>query len=142
MSKPERFLSIFLQKQRFLPIFLLTIFFDQTSKFLVTLFGVAVSYNSGISFTVFNQGNSQFLTVLLGMLIYFLYMSFKEYWQENSLATGLFFGGAIANLFDRLLFGAVRDWLYIPFTQIQNNLADWAIFVGLVLLFWNFTRVN
>lgn len=118
----------------FLPVFLGTVFIDQISKFLATLYGVQVSYNSGISFSVFANGNPQFLTFVLVLLVYLLYVNFKPYWQNNSLAAGLFFGGAVANIFDRVLFGAVRDWVYIPFTQIQNNMADWAIFIGLVLL--------
>ncbi len=118
----------------FLPNFLLVFFIDQTSKFLAAMFGLQISYNSGISLNFFSENNSNFLTLLLGILIYFLFIYFKDQWQKNTVAASLFFGGAVANLFDRLVFGSVRDWLFIPFTSIQNNLADWAIFAGLFLL--------
>jgi lipoprotein signal peptidase len=42
---------------------------------------------------------------------------------------GLLIGGATANLLDRLLFGAVHDWLYLP--KVVINLADVAVVVGL-----------
>lgn len=138
MNKTNTLLSNFLHKQHFLPVFLGTVFLDQITKFMATLFGVQVSYNSGISFSVFANGNPQFLTFILILLVYLLYVNFKPYWQKNSLPAGLFFGGAVANIFDRLMFESVRDWLYIPFTQIQNNMADIAIFIGLVLLLQEF----
>ena len=120
----------------FLPVFLITVFLDQSSKFLASIFEVNITYNAGVSFSKFSQSDPKFLTFMLFILVYFLFMNFKEFWRENSLAAGLFFGGAVANLFDRLLFNAVRDWIYIPFTQIHNNLADWAIFIGLVLFLY------
>jgi lipoprotein signal peptidase len=43
---------------------------------------------------------------------------------------GLVIGGAVANLLDRLLFGAVHDWLYLP--KVTINLADVAVVIGLM----------
>ena len=43
---------------------------------------------------------------------------------------GLLIGGAVANLLDRLLFGAVHDWLYLP--KVDINLADVAVVLGLI----------
>ena len=116
-----------------LPTFLLIFCLDQTTKFLATLAGLHISYNTGVSLSFFSGSNANFLTALLGILIFYLYRNFTEQWQKNGLAAGLFFGGAVANLFDRIIFGSVRDWLFIPFTNVQNNLADWAIFAGLLL---------
>jgi lipoprotein signal peptidase len=42
---------------------------------------------------------------------------------------GLVIGGAVANLLDRMLFGAVHDWLYLP--KVTLNLADVAVIVGM-----------
>src|SRR5689334_10207109 len=49
-------------------------------------------------------------------------------WRGNlpSWVPGLLIGGAVANLLDRLLFGAVHDWLYLP--KVVVNVADLAIF--------------
>ena len=122
-------------------LFFLTLCADQMSKFFATVLGLNIQYNSGISFGILSQLDTKLLTVLLCILIYFLFVSFRAIWSKNESATGLFFGGAVANLFDRFNFGAVRDWLPIPFTQIQNNVADWAIFAGIVLLIFNYKRV-
>jgi lipoprotein signal peptidase len=43
---------------------------------------------------------------------------------------GLLIGGAVANLLDRLLFGAVHDWLCLA--NIVINLADVAVMLGLI----------
>ena len=43
---------------------------------------------------------------------------------------GLMIGGAVANLLDRLLFGAVHDWLYLP--KVTINVADIAVVIGLM----------
>jgi lipoprotein signal peptidase len=47
---------------------------------------------------------------------------------------GLVMGGAVANLLDRLLFGVVHDWLYLP--KVDINLADVAVVVGLMGYFF------
>ncbi len=120
--------------QFLLPTLILVFCLDQTTKFLATLLGLQISYNSGVSLSFFSGINANFLTLLLGIIIFYLYRSFTDHWHKNSLAAGLFFGGAVANLFDRIVFGSVRDWLFIPFTTVQNNLADWALFAGLFLL--------
>lgn len=118
----------------FLPVLLLVFFADQSSKFLAGILGFSITYNSGVSFSFMTESQPKFLTFVLFLLLYFLYMSFKPHWKRNPIATGLFFGGAVSNLFDRIVFDSVRDWVNIPFTQIQNNVADWAIFIGLVLI--------
>jgi lipoprotein signal peptidase len=56
-------------------------------------------------------------------------------WQANrhrvpAWVPGLLIGGAVANLFDRLLFGAVHDWLYLP--KVAVNLADLAVIIGAI----------
>ena len=51
---------------------------------------------------------------------------------------GLVIGGAVANLLDRLLFGAVHDWLYLP--KVVVNLADVAVFLGLILYGYSSAR--
>lgn len=111
---------------------------DQVTKFFVTQYseelGITISYNYGISFSFLSGLRTTVLTLLLVLLVAFLYRVYESVWKEHQYAAGLFFGGAATNIFDRIIFGAVRDWIYIPFTDIQNNLADIAIFLGLILL--------
>src|ERR1700681_2107958 len=42
----------------------------------------------------------------------------------------LVIGGAVANLLDRLVFGAVHDWLYLP--KVTVNVADIAVLIGVI----------
>lgn len=109
---------------------------DQVTKFTATQAGLAVNYNTGVSFNVFEHLDSLVLTLGLIVLLLALFFGFKKIWYEYPRAAALFFGGAAANIFDRIVFGSVRDWLLIPFTQIKNNIADWAVFFGVVLLIW------
>lgn len=55
-------------------------------------------------------------------------------WRNmQGIFTGLFIGGAVSNIIDRIYFGGVRDWFPIPFVGLRNNLADWAIFLAVFL---------
>lgn len=126
------------KQNNFFSVFLVVVFIDQVSKFLATIVGFQITYNTGISFSTFAASDPKFLTFMLGLAIYLLFNYFRGFWKENSLAAGLFFGGAVANIFDRILFDSVRDWITIPLTNIHNNLADWAIFVGLFLVLFPF----
>lgn len=118
----------------FLSVFFATFFVDQCSKFLATIIGFAITYNSGVSFNFFSDGHPQIVTIGLVLLIYILFVCFQKEWKRHPVAAGLFFGGAMANLFDRVFFNAVRDWMPLPLTQIHNNIADWALFLGIILL--------
>lgn len=111
----------------------LMVLVDQYSKYLF-FSSMQLSCNMGISFGILGQLSSWSLTVLLisllGVFIYIL----RELIAQYPVSLGLFLGGGVSNIIDRVMLGCVRDWLPIPFTQILNNLADWAIFAGIALL--------
>jgi lipoprotein signal peptidase len=67
----------------------------------------------------------------LGILCFGGYTAFQAL-RGNSpgWVPALIIGGAVANLLDRLLFGAVHDWLYLP--RVTINLADVAVVVGVM----------
>ena len=81
----------------------------------VVLISLAVVISAGLTWWVLKRGG----TVLV-------------------LGAGLVVGGAIGNALDRLLYGAVADFLNMSCCGIQNpftfNLADVAIFAGAILL--------
>jgi len=56
---------------------------------------------------------------------------FWKFWPQHPVAATLILAGAISNLIDRIVWGGVIDWLSVPIFNLKNNLADWAIFVGL-----------
>lgn len=118
---------------KILLIALLIIFLDQISKYVSPIFGYEIIFNRGVSFSFFDLISSEVMS--LGILIFLalIFVFLKKDWTLNPIAAGLFFGGAVSNILDRLFLGAVRDWLLIPFFDIYNNLADWFIFLGLMM---------
>jgi signal peptidase II len=96
--------------------------------------------NQGASFGMFQNGNAFFivLTILIvGGILYFVSkMEDDNNWMWA--AGGIYLGGAVGNLIDRLLFGAVTDFISVG-TFYIFNIADASINVGvamLVILFW------
>ena len=77
--------------------------------------------------------------VLLGVLIWYYLLKLKD--QQNkyltllSVAMGMIFGGSLGNLYDRVIFGYVRDFINFQFINFPVfNIADSAITIGVILL--------
>ncbi|MDA1079608.1 MAG: signal peptidase II [bacterium] len=104
---------------------------DQITKAQVA----AVTLNPGIGLGLAASFVSQQLLVIVTItMLVVLWFAVRSWWEHSRIATGLFFGGALSNVLDRVFFGGVRDWLVVPVLGIQNNLADWAIFLGIAWL--------
>jgi lipoprotein signal peptidase len=114
---------------------LLTLGFDQLTKDGARLFGFTTVINAGISFNLFTELSADVTSLLLLAITVFLWYGLPQLWHQNVVATGLFFGGGLSNILDRVLYGGVRDWIPVPLTTIRNNVADWAIGVAVVLFF-------
>ncbi len=116
----------------------MVVLIDQLFKFLMPLFGFEIIFNRGISFSFLSFISSGAMTLLMVFFVGLVFILFKKEWLLHSIASGIFFGGAISNIVDRIFFWAVRDWLKIPFFDVYNNLADWFIFLGLAMfLYYN-----
>lgn len=96
--------------------------------------------NRGASFGMFQDGNLVFIVLtflIVGGILYFVSkMEDDNRWMWA--AGGIYLGGAVGNLIDRLLFGAVTDFISIGAFYIFN-VADASINVSvamLVILFW------
>lgn len=111
----------------------LTVIIDQVTKFLAAAQG-QVSLNQGISFGWLSVVPPVVLTVGLMSMLLGVWWITRADWAENPVAMGLFIGGAVSNLLDRVFFAGVQDWLPVPGTTIHNNLADYAIGIGLLML--------
>ncbi|MFA5025342.1 MAG: signal peptidase II [Candidatus Shapirobacteria bacterium] len=61
-------------------------------------------------------------------------------WWREKKAWGwlLMISGGGLNLFERLVYGGVKDYWKLPFTSIYNNLNDYLIGVGVIQLIWYF----
>lgn len=96
--------------------------------------------NRGASFGMFQDGNLVFIILtflIVGGILYFVSkMEDENLWMWA--AGGLYLGGAVGNLIDRLFFGAVTDFISVG-TFYIFNIADASINVSVVMLlilFW------
>ena len=109
------------------------IILDRLTKRLV-LDSVLLFKNPNLYFISFN---STLLYFLIGaVLLLLLFFFFRSYQRKNFLLmTGfsLIILGGLSNLFDRIFFGYVIDWLRVFFLPISIfNIADIMIFAGIL----------
>lgn len=76
------------------------------------------------------------IVVLIGVISYGR-REIQEWRAITIIAIGLFVGGVLGNLYDRVMFGYVRDWIAIY--RSIFNLADVFILGGLILFIMNQT---
>ena len=106
-----------------------------------------MAWNRGINFGLF-EGDSIVQAYLLAAIsvvisiVFFIWLRNSTSFKMHILA-GLVVGGALGNAIDRILYGAVADFINVTCCGFRNpysfNLADIFIFTGLVgLLVFNF----
>jgi signal peptidase II len=90
--------------------------------------------NTGASFGLFKDMNAALLGIGIIVVIGLIYFIMTDNLNKrNIVLLSLVTGGAVSNLIDRVLFGAVTDFIYFSFWP-AFNIADSAITVGVVLL--------
>jgi signal peptidase II len=110
-----------------------------TSKIipLIPFFQLRMSWNEGISFSMFNSGESHTVAILLvvqiavSLVLIWWLRSLESRWLQ--VACGLVIGGALGNVIDRAMFGAVADFLdfYVGDWHFPTfNMADSCISIG------------
>ena len=114
--------------------------FDMPVDPVTSFFNLVMVWNSGVSFGLFNNPNTS-ATILstVSLLIaggFFMWMvTAKRIFP--AIACGMIVGGAIANVWDRLRFGAVADFFDVHIMGYHwpaFNIADAAIVLGVILL--------
>lgn len=79
------------------------------------------------------------LLVLLMMFIYIIRE--KKISKLNLIAFSFIIGGGIGNIYDRILYNSVTDFMYLEFGSFHTgifNMADVSVVVGVLLLFVNY----
>ncbi len=89
--------------------------------------------NTGVAFGLFKD--VQWLMIILSVLIICVIIYLIKDVRDKRLliSAGLILGGAIGNLFDRIMNGAIVDFIKISIWPVFN-IADSAITVGAILL--------
>jgi len=118
-------------------------------------FALTHIHNRGIAFSLFASGGP--LTRMLLHLVIFtsvviiaaMVVRHGHHSRLGGLAFGLILGGAVGNLIDRVLYGAVVDFVHVwakiggrTWSWPDFNVADAAITVGAVLLVANEFRTQ
>ena len=109
---------------------------------------ISITANRGISFGFLAGKNAvpAFSFIALLFIFVFVLYFFKQQAKAESLASALMLGGALGNLYDRLVFGNVIDWFSAPLVSeisgraIFMNAADVFIIAGFAILTLSFLR--
>ncbi len=128
---------------------------DQASKWLIVehvmrpprvlpltgFFNLVLTHNTGISFGMFRGGEAWTRWVLvaaaLGIVAALLVWLRRQPELPNAISVGLICGGAVGNVIDRILVGAVIDFLDFHLGGWHwpaFNVADSAITVGVAVM--------
>lgn len=101
------------------------------------IFHLTLIKNQGAAFGLFPGSFPLFLFISLAtiVLIFYLYSQKKIKGKLGEFSLGLILGGALGNLYDRIFYGAVIDFLDFRIWPVFN-LADSAITIGVILLAW------
>jgi len=124
--------------------------FDLGAKGLVRLapgVDLVLTWNTGISYGLFPQdgeaGRWLLIAVKVSAAILLTIWLSRTRNRLTALALGLIIGGAIGNAIDRLVFGAVADFVLLHLTTATSrfdwyvfNLADAAIVAGVIGLLY------
>ena len=107
---------------------------------ITSFFNLVMVYNRGVSFGLFNDLDNPVLilsaTAIIISIILLIWLSKVEK-LYLAIALGLIIGGAYGNIIDRIINGAVADFLDIHIANYHwpaFNLADSAITIGAILL--------
>lgn len=108
---------------------------------ITSFFNIVLTGNRGISFGMLRHGQGwlpQLLTLATsGVAVVLLVWMLRSTENATILALGGIIGGALGNIIDRMRLGAVTDFLDFHlgiYHWPAFNLADSAIFVGVVIL--------
>jgi len=136
---------------------LVVFLFDQISKVLVVhvldlkslgsisvlppLLNFRMAWNRGVNFGLFSNGSdaARWILIVLALAI----SAWVAHWvikeragKYGQLSAGLLIGGAVGNAIDRVVYGAVADFLNMSCCGIDNpfafNVADISIFFGAI----------
>jgi len=100
------------------------------------VFKLTYSENRGVAFGLFQNSTVFFAVTTSIVIIAFIIVLFKNYKKSKllSLACAFIIGGGAANLFERVAYGYVYDYLSLSFFPPICNFADYCITAGTVML--------
>ena len=124
----------------------LVLVLDRISKFFIIKY---IPLNSSIDFSFFSfshvlntgtvfgllKNSSWFFIIFAAAVSAFLILKYRKFSESLQPILGLILGGALGNLLDRLLYGAVVDFIDFHFWP-AFNIADSAVTIAVILLLY------
>lgn len=104
-------------------------------------FNLTMAWNRGVNFGLMNMGDSGrwvLVAVALAIVVGLLIWIRRAGGWAAPVGVGMIVGGALGNVWDRIQYGAVADFINMSCCGIANpfafNIADAAIFAGVAVL--------
>ena len=147
----------YLKKSFFINSFIITIIFslDRISKFYIILksetnlssslftskfLNINLIWNEGIAFGLFSFNENylyNLLTILIVIVIFIILIMIIKSEGFKRYALSMIFGGAVGNLYDRIFYSAVPDFIDFhikDFHWFIFNVADIFITIGVIIM--------
>jgi signal peptidase II len=118
----------------------LLIIVDQLSKILIRLYGGFYICNPHIALGIAIP-EILFWIFWTAIIILLFYLIYKESALPNALYLIIIFSGAFSNLFDRVQYGCIIDFINLGFGPIFN-LADFFISLGAIMLIIVYLKIK
>ena len=116
---------------------------DLKSRFFIDVWPpwltFVMAWNTGVNFGLFADDGAITRRILIAVALAISVWIWLWAWRERGngamqVSAGLIVGGALGNVIDRLVYGAVADFINVTCCGIDNpysfNIADASIFVG------------
>lgn len=127
------------QATKWLVVHRLDLITRQSIDVLPPFVNFRMAWNRGVNFGLFADYDMRWVLVAVAIAI----SAFVVWWMRRDggsrpahVAAGLLIGGALGNVIDRILYGAVADFLNMSCCGIENpyafNVADISIFAGAI----------
>ncbi len=150
----KRYSAVFQKKNLFIfAIIVFTFFLDRVSKIKIlnlqinneTIFvndylNLNLVWNTGIGFGLLSSDSTIFyniITLIIGFVIFFLAIWITKSNTTEKFFLSLILGGALGNIYDRIIYFAVPDFIdfhYKTFHWFTFNIADIFITIGILLI--------
>ena len=114
--------------------------YQEPSYYLFPFLNLTLVWNSGMAFGLFESESNTYhiiSAIIASVIIILIIWLYKSTLLVEKIALSIVIGGAIGNLFDRIKYNAVPDFIdmhYRDFHWFVFNVSDIVITIGIILL--------
>ena len=114
--------------------------YQEPSYYLFPFLNLTLVWNSGMAFGLFESESNTYhviSAIIASVIIILIIWLYKSILLVEKIALSIVIGGAIGNLFDRIKYNAVPDFIdmhYRDFHWFVFNVSDVVITIGIILL--------